>query len=225
MKAVILAGGLGTRLAEYTKLIPKPMVRIGKKPILIHIMEIYNRFGVSDFLILTGYKSNVISDYFKDLNYYHKILDKKNEECFLNTKSKIKISLIYTGHSSKTGLRLKKIQKFFKKDEDFYLTYGDGLANINLNKLYSYHKSKKSHLTISAVRPPARFGEVVFKGNKIISFQEKNTINSGWINGGYMVINSIFFEYLSNKNQMLEREPFNLCLKKQKMHAYKHFGF
>lgn len=216
---------MGTRLAEYTNSIPKPLVLIGNKPILAHIMNIYIKHGLREFIILTGYKGNLIYEYFKNKKDFKLLFHSKLKSLFTHKKLNYQISLINTGLKTSTGLRLKKIQDYFLPDENFYLTYGDGLSNINLDRLLKHHISTKSILTITAVRPPARFGEVIFKNNKVFSFEEKNNINSGWINGGFMVINSKFFSYLNKKNEMLEREPFQKCLKDKKLNAYKHYKF
>lgn len=225
MKTVILAGGMGTRLAEYTNLIPKPLVPIGKKPILIHIIDFYRKIKVDEFLILIGYKGELIIKYFED-NKNFKLIERNKKHCFFeDLNNKYKVKLIHTGKQTKTGLRIKKIQNYLKNDNNFFLTYGDGVSNINLKRLYQFHLKNNSWLTISAVRPPARFGEIFFDGKNVKSFQEKNNINSGWINGGFMVVNSKFFKCLSKKNEMLERNPFKLCVKKKKLFAYKHLKF
>ena len=225
IKCVILAGGLGTRLAEYTNLIPKPLVPIAKKPILLHIIDIYRKFNVNEFLILTGYKGELINKYFKDNKDFTISKKNQNQSTYEDLKNKYQINLINTGKYTKTGLRIKKVQKYLKGEDNFFLTYGDGVSNINLKRLYQFHLKNKSWLTITAVRPPARFGEIFFDGNFVKSFQEKNNINSGWINGGFMVVNSKFFDCLSKKNEMLERNPFKICLKKKKLFAYKHLKF
>ena len=208
MKCIILAGGKGSRISEYTTKIPKPMIKIGGTPILDHIIKYYTYFGVTDFYIATGYKSNLISKYYKKKKI-------KN----------IKINTIYTGLNSLTGKRLKLLEKFFSKNEDFYLTYGDGLSDVNLRKLLSIHKKKKSILTMTAVHPQARFGEVRIRNNILVSFNEKPQLVHGWINGGFFVINSQIFKNLTKKNVMLEREPINKILNKRKAAAYKHEGF
>ena len=225
LKAVILAGGMGTRLAEYTQNIPKPLVKIGKDPIILHIINLYQKVKVKDFYVLTGYKGKELVKYFHKSKSFDLLSKNKQVHSFINKKKSFKITLIDTGKATKTGLRLKKIKKYIYKNENFFLTYGDGLTNANLKKTYDYHLKKKAHITILAVRPPARFGEIIFTGSRIKSFEEKNSINTGWINGGFMIINQSFFSYLSNKNQMLEREPFQSCIKKNKLYAYKHAGF
>ena len=206
MKVVILAGGLGTRLSEYTKRIPKPMVTIGKIPILVHIIKHYMKYNFNDFVIAGGYKYSIIKDYFK--------------------KKKIKnanIKVIDTGLNSLTGKRLKCLQKTLTKT--FMLTYGDGLSNINIKKLINFHKKNKKKITVTAVHPPARFGEIEIKGNLVKSFQEKPQLQKGWINGGFFVIEPSFFKLLGNKNEMLERGPINRATKGKNLAAYKHNGF
>ena len=204
MKVVILAGGKGTRLSEYTKVIPKPMVKIGRITILEHIMNFYISYGFSDFLILTGYKSFVIENYLKGTKYNVKVLN--------------------TGLNSLTGLRLHKAQKFLKK-ERFFLTYGDGLSNVNLNKLLRFHIKNKSTITLTSVHPPARFGELIINKNKVSSFQEKPQLQKGWINGGFFVVEPSFFKFINHKNVMLERDPIAKAVKAKKIYAYKHKGF
>ncbi len=207
MKCVILAGGKGSRLSEYTSKIPKPMVPIGGKPIIDHIINYYSYYGVRDFLIAGGYKYKFIDNFYK--------AKKKN----------LNIKIVDTGLNSLTGKRIKKLEKFFDKNENFFLTYGDGVSNVDLNKLLKLHKKKKSVLTLTAVHPPARFGELKIKNQKLLNFQEKPQLVQGWINGGFFVINSSIFKILSNKNVMLEREPINKIVKLKKAYTYKHKGF
>ena len=165
MKVVILAGGLGTRMSEYTKTIPKPMVRIKKKPILVHIMEHYYSFGFNEFLIASGYKSKVIKEYFKK---------NKNPDWI--------VDIVNTGLKTMTGGRLKRLEKFLNK-ETFLMTYGDGISNVDINKLVTFHKKNKKIMTLTAVRPPARFGALKISGNLVKYFKEKSQIDEGWING------------------------------------------
>ena len=208
MKVVILAGGLGTRLSEYTKTIPKPMVEIKKKPILIYIMEHFARYGYTDFYIALGYKAEVIIDYFK-----------KNKFNLWN------INLIKTGKNVMTGGRIKRLKKYLKNEKDFFLTYGDGVSNINLKKVLRFHKKNKKVATISAVRPPARFGYIKLKNTKVRYFKEKSNLNEGWINGGFMVLNKKIFNYIKGDHTYLERDPLEKLSKKGELYAYKHSGF
>jgi glucose-1-phosphate cytidylyltransferase len=203
MKVVILAGGKGSRLTEYTKTIPKPMVKIGNKTILEHIIDYYKKFGLEEFIIASGYKSKIIEDYFKN---------KKN------------IKIINTGLNTLTGLRLKKIQRYLNKT--FMLTYGDGLSDINLNKLLLFHKKNKKLVTLTSVHPPARFGELEIKKNLVSKFEEKPQLQKGWINGGFFVIESQFLNYLKpTENVMLEREPLSVLVKQKQLAAFCHKGF
>ena len=205
MKCVILAGGKGSRLSEYTKKIPKPMVKIGNKPIIVHIIEYYKYYGVKEFIIASGYKHKILREFFK-----------KNKN----------IKVINTGLNTLTGKRIKLLQRYFKKNENFYLTYGDGLSNVDLKKLLKFHLSHKKISTLTAVHPPARFGELKIKNNNnIISFEEKPQLGDGWINGGFFIFNSKFFKILNNKNIMLERQPMQKLLKKNELMAYKHKKF
>ncbi len=206
MKIIILAGGLGTRLSEYTKTIPKPMVRIGNKPIIIHIMKHYFKYGYKDFYVALGYKSKVIKEYFK-----------KN-------KFRWNINLIETGKSTMTGGRLKRLRKFIN-DETFMLTYGDGVSNINLKKLTKFHKKNKKLVTMTAVRPPARFGALKIIGNKVKFFKEKSSLDEGWINGGFFVIEPRFLNYIKGDKTFLERFPLINAARKNQLVAYKHNGF
>jgi glucose-1-phosphate cytidylyltransferase len=207
MKTVILAGGLGTRLSEETKLIPKPMVEIGKKPMLWHIIKYYRSFGFKDFIVASGYKSEIIESYFSK-----KILD-------------IKVDVINTGKYSLTGHRVYRLKKLLQ-NEAFMLTYGDGLSNINISKLINHHKRNNKLATISIVRPPARWGAVKLKNNDVKSFEEKNNKNEGWVNGGFMIIEPGVFEYFNKKvNCVLERDVFNLLIKYRNLSAFKHNDF
>ena len=204
MKVVILCGGIGSRLAEETKLIPKPMVKIGKLPILKHIINYYQSFGFEEFILATGYKSKVIENYFK------------------NKKG---IESIFTGKTTLTGGRLLRLKKYFSKNENFLLTYGDGLSNVNIKKLIELHNRSKKIATLTAVLPPARFGVLKIKGKKITSFKEKIQLKNNWINGGFFVFNSKIFDFITGDKIMLEREPFQKLTRKGQLLAYKHYGF
>ncbi len=207
MKTVILCGGLGTRLSEETKKIPKPMVEIGKIPILEHIMRIYEKHGFNEFILALGYKKEKIVNHFKK--------NKKRD-----------IKFVDTGIDSLTGKRLLKLKRFLIGDENFFLTYGDGLSNIDITKLLNYHKKNKKIATLSAVRPPARFGELTLKKNGLVAkFSEKNQINQGWINGGFFVFNRKVFDYLPKYQCMLEREPITNLTRNKQLIAFKHDGF
>ena len=205
MKCVILAGGKGTRISEYTKSIPKPMIRIGSKPILEHIINYYIRYGFKDFIIAGGYKYSIIKNYFK----------KKN--------NLVKIRVINTGVSSLTGKRIIKLKKELKST--FMLTYGDGLSNVNLNKLFKFHKKNKKKITMTAVHPPARFGELEINNNIVKKFEEKPQLQKGWINGGFFVVEPEFLKFIGNKNVMLERSPISKAVKTKNLAAFKHTDF
>jgi len=210
MKIVILAGGFGTRISEFSEHIPKPMIKINNKPILIHIMNIYHKFGFNDFIIALGYKKEFIIKYFE-----------KNKPLFKN----FNIQLIDTGLNTLTGTRIKLLKNYLSNYEDFMLTYGDGLANIDINRLLNFHYKNNKIVTITAVRPPARFGELEIKKNLVTSFQEKVQLKKNWINGGFFVINKKFLDYIPNKQVMLEREPLTTAVKKGQLIAYKHNHF
>mgnify|MGYP001276430203 FL=1 len=207
MKVVILAGGFGTRLSEYTNLIPKPMVDINNKPIIYYIMKHFSNYGYKDFYILLGYKGKVIKDYFKKKSFNWNI------------------NLIDTGLKTMTGGRLKKIKKYLG-EENFFLTYGDGVSNVNLKKLLNFHKRKKKALiTMTAVRPPARFGAIKIIGQRVKLFREKSKIDEGWINGGFFVINPKFINYIEKSSTFLEKYPLEKAAKNKQLFAYKHKGF
>jgi len=218
MKCVILAGGKGSRISEFTKKIPKPMIRIKGKPMLLHIINIYLSQNFNQFFIATGYKSKVIEDYFKRFkvikNYYN----------ILNNK-KVQINFINTGVNTMTGGRLKRLKKYFKKNENFMLTYGDGMANVNLKKLQTFHVNKKKIGTVTAVRPHSKYGILDISKNLALSFKEKKQLNVGWINGGYFVFNYKIFDYLKNDRTVLEKMPLETIAKKRQLNAFKHNGF
>jgi glucose-1-phosphate cytidylyltransferase len=206
MKVVILAGGFGTRISEYTKTIPKPMIGINKKPIIVHIMEHYAKYGFTEFYIALGYKGSIIKRYFK------------------NKIFKWNVNLIDTGLKTMTGGRLKRLKKLLGK-ETFLMTYGDGLSDINLTELLKFHKRRKKLVTLTAVRPPARFGAIKLTGNNVKTFKEKDKMDEGWINGGFFVIEPEFLNLIKNDQTFLEREPLEKVSSQNQLVAFKHKGF
>lgn len=228
MKVVILAGGFGTRLSEHTDVIPKPMVQIGGKPIIMHIMNTYANFGHNDFYLALGYKAEVIKEYFlkfHSLNSDFKIDLKTGAVTPFKVNSfDWVITLVDTGLNSMTGGRLKRMQSFIE-NETFMLTYGDGVANVDVNKLLEFHKSHGKLVTMTAVRPSARFGELTIEGTNITSFQEKPQLHEGWINGGFFVIEPKFFNYIDGDITLLEREPLERVAREGELMAYKHEEF
>lgn len=207
MKVVILCGGLGTRISEETSVKPKPMIKIGTLPILHHIINYYVKFGFTDFIILTGYKEKIIKNYFANKN-----ID-------------FNITFCFTGIKTLTGERLLRIKNKFSKNETFLLTYGDGLCNVNLKSLVNFHLKHKKIATLTAVRPPARFGEIYLsRKNLVKKFAEKAQVSTSWINGGFFVFNSKIFNFLKKK-QMLEREPILKLVLSKNLFAYTHKGF
>jgi len=228
VKVIILAGGFGTRLSEYTETIPKPMVTVGGKPILWHIMRSYAYFGYKDFYLALGYKSEVIKEYF--LNYrslnadFTVDLSSGSVEPHQIDDTDWRVTLVQTGLESMTGGRVKRLQSFIG-NEPFMLTYGDGVADIDLDALLTFHKSHGKMVTISAVHPGARFGELEMKDQKVIAFQEKPQTGQGWINGGYFIIEPEFFELISNDSTVLEREPLEKAAEMGELMAYCHDGY
>ena len=206
MKVILLAGGFGTRLSEYTKTIPKPMINIAGKPMLLHIMKLYAKYGFKDFYIALGYKGEIIKKFF-------------NKKFF-----DWNINFVETGKNTMTGGRLKRLKKYIGK-ETFMMTYGDGLSNINLKKLLKFHKKNKKLVTLTAVRPPARFGAIKLKGKHVSYFKEKSKLDEGWINGGFFVIEPEFLKFIQNDNTYLEREPLEKVTKKRQLAAFRHEGF
>ncbi len=206
MKVVILAGGFGTRLSEYTKTIPKPMININGKPMLLHIMKFYAKHGFKNFYIALGYRGKIIKKFF-------------NKKFF-----DWNINLIETGKNTMTGGRLKRLKKYVG-NETFMMTYGDGLSNVNLKKLLKFHKKNKKLVTLTAVRPPARFGALRLKGHNVNYFKEKSQLDEGWINGGFFVMEPKFLKFIKNDDTYLEREPLEQMTKKRQLMAFKHKGF
>ena len=206
MKVVILAGGLGTRLSEYTHSIPKPMIDINGKPMIYYIMKHYAKSGFKDFYVALGYKGDVIRKFFKNRSYGWNI------------------NLIDTGKNTMTGGRLKRLKKYLGKDT-FMMTYGDGISNVNIKKLLNFHKKNNKLVTVTAVRPPARFGVLKFTGNLVKYFKEKSKVDEGWINGGFFVMETDFLKFIKNDKVYLERYPLEKTSKKKQLIAFKHEGF
>ena len=228
MKVIILAGGFGTRMGESTSIIPKPMVSIGGKPIIWHVMKTYAHFGHNDFYVALGYKAEVIKEYF--LNYREVnadfTVDLSSGQIIPHQLDSVdwKVTLVNTGADSMTGGRVKRMQSFIG-NETCMLTYGDGLADIDLDSLLAFHRSHGKMITVSAVRPPARFGEVEMDGSLVTSFKEKPQMHDGWINGGYFVFEPEFFDLIRGDDTFLEREPLEEAAAAGELMAYHHDGF
>ena len=227
MKTVILAGGLGTRLSEYTESIPKPMVRVCNKPLLEHIITIYSQYKYNDFIIALGYKGEEIKRYFmeyKIINSDISINIRNGEHKLLNTiDNNWNISMIDTGLDSMTGGRLKRLKNYIN-DERFFLTYGDGVADINIDALLDFHKAHGKMVTVTAVRPVARFGEITIEGECVKVFKEKPQVDQGWINGGFFVIEPEFLDLVENDLTVLEKDPIERACAMGELMAYKHYG-
>ena len=228
MKAVILAGGLGTRISEETALKPKPMIEIGGKPILWHIMKIYSHYGVNEFIICCGYKGYMIKEYFANyfLHQSDVTIDLISNKMEIHKKraEPWKITLIDTGEHTMTGGRIKKLKNYFN-DEDFCLTYGDGLANINIKQLINFHKKHGKLATITSVHPPGRFGAVEIKNSQVTSFIEKPIGESGYINGGFFVLNSKVIDYIKGYDTIWEKEPLSNLSRDGELMAFEHKNF
>ena len=227
MKAVILAGGLGTRISEESTIRPKPMIEVGGKPILWHIMKIYSYYGINDFIICCGYKGYMIKEYFS--NYFLHMSDitvdlSSNEiEVHQKRAEPWKITLVDTGENTQTGGRIKRITNYI--DDDFCLTYGDGLASINIKSLIDFHKKHKGMATISAVQPPGRFGSLIIDNNKVKSFIEKPHGDGGWINGGFFVLKPSVVDLIDNDSTIWEKEPLEKLANMNELNCYEHDGF
>tara|TARA_B100001093_G_scaffold132296_1_gene124850 strand:- start:13953 stop:14729 length:777 start_codon:yes stop_codon:yes gene_type:complete len=230
MKAVILAGGHGTRLSEETNLIPKPLIEIGGKPILWHIMKIYASHGVNDFVICCGYKGNLIKEYFK--NYFlhqsdvtFNLLD-NSMEVHQNNSEPWTITLVDTGKNTMTGGRLKRISQYVKNENTFCFTYGDGVGNINISALIKFHQNHGKEATLTATRPPGRYGALKFGPKDIVEiFQEKPIGDGSWINGGFFVLNSSVIDLINDDHTIWEEDPLSNLAKKNQLYAFKHDGF
>lgn len=233
MKAIILCGGQGTRLREYTELLPKPMVEIGGRPILWHIMKTYAHYGVNEFILCLGYKGHLIKEYF--LNYeamntdFTVELGKQNRFSYhgaTHSEDGWKVTLVDTGEGTMTGGRVKRAAKYLgDKKETFFVTYGDGVSNVNINSLLAFHKSHKKHATLTAVRPPSRFGVLETEGGRVKSFIEKPNTDQTLINGGYFCFEPVFLDYISDAADcILERDPLEKCAQEDQLQAYEHTG-
>lgn len=230
MKVVILAGGFGTRISEESVNKPKPMVEIGGRPILWHIMKIYEKYGLNDFVIALGYKGDIIKDYFikySMINSDFKInLSNQKIEFLNNNNENFNVTLIDTGLNSMTGGRLFNLKDVLQDEDEFMLTYGDGVADVNLFELLKYHRSHMNIATLTAVRPSARFGNISMnRGGMVESFAEKPQTEQGWINGGFFVFSREIFNFLRGPEEILERYPLEELTKVGKLGAYKHTGF
>lgn len=230
MKLVILAGGIGSRLSEETISKPKPMIEIGEKPIIWHIMKIYSHYGINDFIICCGYKGYLIKEYFKNYFLYNSditlSLKDNNFTIHENKTEPWKITLVDTGKETMTGGRLKRVKEFIK-DKTFCMTYGDGLANINIKQLIEFHK-KHGHLaTLTATRPQARFGALKISNetNKVDNFEEKPRGDGSWVNGGFFVLNSKVIEKIENDQTIWEQKPLKNLSSSGELYAFKHEGF
>lgn len=228
MKVILLAGGLGTRLSEYTDTIPKPMVTVGGRPILWHIMRTYAHFGHKDFYLALGYKAELIKEYFlhyRSLNADFTVdLATGAVSPHQTDDADWRVTLVHTGLESMTGGRVKRLQSFIG-NEPFMLTYGDGVANIDVDALLKFHRCHGKMVTVTAVHPGARFGELMIESDQVNRFQEKPQMGQGWINGGYFVIQPEFFDLIAGDATILEREPLEQAARLGELMAYRHEGF
>ena len=229
MRVIILAGGFGTRLPEYTEMLPKPMVPVGGKPILWHIMKTYAHFGHMDCYVALGYKAEVIKEYFLQYRTLNADFTVDLGIAGVVTPHQLdkvdwRVTLVDTGQSSMTGGRVRRMKPYIE-NETFLLTYGDGVSNVNLEELVAFHKNHGKLVTVTAVRPGARFGELQLDNLQVTSFQEKPQLGQGWINGGYFVIEPGFFDLIAGDSTILEREPLEQAARMGELMAFKHEGF
>mgnify|MGYP000748940202 FL=1 len=229
MKAVIFAGGFGTRISEETDNIPKPMIRIGHKPILWHIMKTYSSYGINEFIICCGYKGYIIKEYFA--NYFLHMSDitfniKENQmEVHQERAEPWTVTLVDTGEETMTGGRLKRVEQYIKNDDVFCLTYGDGVSDININKLIEHHKKQKTLATLTAVYPPGRFGSLDISNGKVATFKEKPKGDGSRINGGFFVLSPKVIDLIKDDATVWEQEPMEILAKQGEMSAFEHNGF
>jgi len=228
MKAVILAGGMGTRISEETTVRPKPMVEIGGRPILWHIMKIYSAHGINDFVVCLGYKGYMIKEYFA--NYFLHMSDVTFDmhynqmQIHENKAEPWRVTLVDTGDSTMTGGRLKRVKRYLT-DENFCLTYGDGVGDVDITKLLAFHHEQKTLATMTATQPPGRFGAITIDGRKVAGFQEKPSGDGAWINGGFFVLSPKVIDYIESDSTLWEREPMERLAKDGEMSVYRHAGF
>ena len=227
MKAVILAGGFGTRLSEETHLRPKPMVEIGGKPILWHILKIYSRYDINEFIVCCGYKGYAIKEYFanyflhtSDVTFH---MDENRIEIHKRYTEPWKITLVDTGEKTLTGGRIKRVREYL--NETFCLTYGDGVSDINIQDLVNFHKEQGKMATVTAIQPPGRYGTLCLEGNAVKSFQEKAVGDGGWVSGGYFVLEPEVLDLIESDDCMWEKEPLNRLVETEQLNAYMHKGF
>jgi glucose-1-phosphate cytidylyltransferase len=229
MKAVILAGGLGTRISEETHLKPKPMIEIGGRPILWHLMKVYSSHGINDFIICCGYKGYVIKEYFANyfLHMSDVTFDMKNNkmEVHQGNAEPWKVTLVDTGEDTLTGGRLKRVKDYLKDEESFCFTYGDGLADVNITELVKFHINQGKLATITAVQPPGRYGALDIQNHRVSQFIEKPKGDGGWINGGFFVLSPRCIDYIQNDQSSWEGQPLDAIAKKGELAAYEHGGF
>jgi len=229
MKAVILAGGLGTRISEETHLKPKPMIEIGGKPILWHIMKMYSAHGINDFIICCGYKGYVIKEYFANyfLHMSDVTFDMSNNTMQVHQKNAEpwKVTLVDTGEQTLTGGRLKRVAEYLKDEESFCFTYGDGLSDVNITDLISFHKKHGKLATVTGVQPPGRYGALELNNNEVKGFTEKPKGDGGWINGGFFVLSPRCIDYIEGDCSSWETDPLMSLAKEGQLHAYEHDGF
>lgn len=228
MKAVILAGGFGTRISEESHLRPKPMIDIGGKPILWHIMKIYSHYGINDFVICLGYKGYMIKEYFANyfLHMSDVTFDMSSNQMHVHHKSAEpwKVTLVNTGESSMTGGRLRRVREYLD-DSDFCFTYGDGVADVDIGKLVEFHRTHGKLATVTAIQPPGRYGALAMDGNSVLGFQEKPKGDGGWINGGFFVLSPKVLDYIDSDDTTWEQEPLITLASEGQLQAYQHEGF
>jgi glucose-1-phosphate cytidylyltransferase len=228
MKAVILAGGLGTRISEETHLKPKPMIEIGGRPILWHVMKIYSAHGINDFVICAGYKGYFIKEYFA--NYFLHMSDvtfdmgRNNIEVHERRSEPWRVTIVDTGENTMTGGRLRRVKKYIGS-ETFCFTYGDGVSDLNIAETIAYHRREKRHATITGIQPPGRYGALEIEGNRVLRFQEKPDGEGGWINGGFFVLEPSVIELIAGDETVWERKPLEALAEAHQLSVYKHRGF